>query len=1281
MKKKFSKIISLLLVLASLISLFTVFAYAESEPAQISDTETGGGSGSEEGSGTSVDLSAIELIYKRDFEEGWDYNNGFGAISNHNAYIDYEETATYKYNYFWRLEASASASAGVSSMTIGALRESGSVVQFKIKADDACNVGRIMYMTTAGGKTVSLLYISGTSLYAFVSGNPAYKICDLSNEWITVKMVFDWDATKTVSGGGTDTLFSCRVYYGDNGDYFDYTADYELSKDVGMKTLAIGFAASSADREGMSFCIDDLQIYQKVKEPLDLSGVEEYGSKINPLAAIVVDVQDGPGNKSTEQIINEALCMKVGVDSALIKNVKQSIAEYCTPEIVDGNVMVPLSLFLDFINYPYYIHGESYDITTGTSATYITIGRDTANVDGERIDLSVAPGYLTNAAGEQIPVIAAADIPRIFPGWLLAYDDMGLIIIYSGEASEDGEALIHRDTDLDVMLTIMKKFVFDTVTKDENGKDFDEVEDSYIATGAKVIEDVKNNSSVHPYIFANQDKFDNLNAIYTATENADEVARGYLETLVNKADEIYSEYALIDETTGAYLGIKADKIPVNVYDDGINPDGMAGNESAIPDTTDGYTPQGNLESVKIYSDPLVDLAFAYQVTGDAKYAELAYDISYALSQWRHWGPGDIQNCAAATGNFAIAFDWLYNYYVAEKGQDAVDALAAKLYQNGVKQGYNSSAGISCQFPRSVGGGDVYTTLNTYLNAFCSSNMIIGALALVGYDSYLADSSFLIGSNIQYLIANGLDQYAPDGSYAESALMWAQATNGFVKLIMALESAAGTTYGFEDTWGLDKTFYFACYIEDSDGKIWNYHEGGADGVVTGDILGIDTQMFNYAGRFLNDNTLIAIRKNQLEKGKAVTMFDMLFYPDGDVELEEELSLDYLMSGIHAFVSRSDWDDGALYTGLMGGSNDVYGGQLDSGNFIYRNEGVDWIVDLGSDNSEIYSYNGAYRNHHYRNNAEGQNVILVNTAQAALPYGQLTTGNGKITQTYSNEFGGYAILENKSAYGSTASYANRGLLVTNDRKTVVIQDEVSFPKFQELTWIAHTAAKIDIDETGTVAYLTGYDADGGEHILRATLVSSGEYTFKTEKADANLLDATYKNNDYKTNGGVYPYSRSEFQRLVINTKNVLTFNAAVVFEMVESTDDTTPVGYTWDYMTSWVPQQDGGADSSAVAKRDDAVKSDIIDEVIYLETYADLLGTAYTSDIDAFFRSLTKIAYTLKTYPVDTLVDLYMDSYNAYADYLNDYERYSKNINKAISGTINLTHAMTGFKTGK
>ena len=1270
MNKMFSKVLSAILILATLLSICSVLAFAAED-----------GSGDTTTNDTPVDLSQIDLIYNRNFEEGWDYNNGFSAISAHKAYIDYEETATYKYNYFWRVEATDTASAAASTLEIGAIRESGTVVQFKIKADDSCSLGRIMYMTTPGKKTVSLLYISGRTLYAFQSGAPAYKIGELTNDWLTVKLVFDWDASRTLADGTTDTLFKCRVYYGDDGAYFDYEANYEMSKDKGMKSLSIGLEKPTKDVNGMSYCIDDLQIYQKVKEPLDLSGVTDYGSKINPLAPVVVDIQDGPGNKSTEQIINEALCMKVGVSSALIKNKKTYIEDiYCVPENVDGNVMLPLNLLLDFIGYPFYEHGGSYDITTGTSATYITIGRDTANVDGERIALTVAPGYITNANGVSVPVIAAADFESIFPGWNLTYDDMGLIIIYQG-VSEDGGELINRETDLDVMLTIMKKFVFDTVTEDEDGNEFDEIEESYIATGEKVIADVIANATSRPYIFADKATFDKLSALYTSTNASDAKAKGYLTTLIGEADAIFAEYAIVDVNTGKYLGMLSSKKPANVYNDGKNPDPAILGDKTVADTTDGYEPAGTLVAIKAYSEHLFKLAFAYQITGNANYAELALGISRALGEWTHWGPADAESCATAVGNFAIAYDWLYNYYLSKQdGEQIVTELAGILYNKGVKHGYNASSGASCEFPRSIGGGDVYHTADTYINAVCSSNMIIGALALIGRTENVTECAFLIGNNFQNLIANGLDQYAPDGSYAESALMWADATNGLVKLIMALESAAGTTYGFDDMWGLDKTFYFACYIEDSDGKIWNYHEGGADGVVSGEILGVDTQMFNYASKFLSDPTLLAIRQNQLNKGKPVTIFDMLFYPDGDIELEEELALDYQMEGIHAFVSRSDWESGALYTGIMGGSNNVYGGQLDSGNFIYRNKGINWIIDLGSDNTAIYSYYGSYRNHHYRNNAEGQNVIVITSAQSAIPYGQLPGGSGIITSTFTNEHGSYAIIENTSAYGSTVSFANRGLLVTNDRKTVVIQDEMSFQKFQEVNWLVHTASSIQIDASGKVAYLTDTDPNGRTYILRATIVSNADYTFRTETCDpGRILDVTYKASDYKANGGEQPYSRASISRLVIRAKNVLNFNVAVAFEIVDTMDSDLAVGYQWNFMSAWNPSNNESSENvSNVVRRGTPVKNDITNEAIVLDMYAETFGTAYTENIDDFYYSLTKIAYTVKTYSIETLdTTTLMDAYSTYEEHLNTYEKYIKKVNGAVGSTINLARGMSGI----
>ena len=104
-----------------------------------------------------------------------------------------------------------------------------------------------------------------------------------------------------------------------------------------------------------------------------------------------------------------------------------------------------------------------------------------------------------------------------------------------------------------------------------------------------------------------------------------------------------------------------------------------------------------------------------------------------------------------TSNFAVSYDWLYNFYFEKFGQEGVDRLADIIYEKGVSQGYNVSSGGLCAYPKTAGGDDVYTTLKNNWNASCSSSMIIGALAISSYGKYEDVNSYLIGNNMQNLI--------------------------------------------------------------------------------------------------------------------------------------------------------------------------------------------------------------------------------------------------------------------------------------------------------------------------------------------------------------------------------------------------------------------------------------------------------------------------------------------------------------------------------------------------
>jgi hypothetical protein len=177
------------------------------------------------------------------------------------------------------------------------------------------------------------------------------------------------------------------------------------------------------------------------------------------------------------------------------------------------------------------------------------------------------------------------------------------------------------------------------------------------------------------------------------------------------------------------------------------------------------------------------------------------------------------------------------------------------------------------------------------------------------------------------------------------------------------------------------------------------------------------MFFFVGEMLGDSGLVSIRQQHLTSNvnrKNVTIYDMLYYPFDGIKDAAELPLDYHMDGIDAFVSRSSWEAGAMYTGLMGGLNNVNHGQIDSGNFIYHNKGIVWFMDLGSEQYNAYGYFGSSRNNYYRSNAEGQNVVCLVSDPENLAYGQYSGAGGDITATYVNEHGSYAHLDNTSVY---------------------------------------------------------------------------------------------------------------------------------------------------------------------------------------------------------------------------------------------------------------------------
>ena len=910
---------------------------------------------------------------------------------------------------------------------------------------------------------------------------------------------------------------------------------------------------------------------------------------------------------------------KVGAKSALANGTRKTFAE--APFIYEGEVYIPVS---------------ALTAVKGTPAG----GIETKN---------------------GISAVNLKNMSSAYSGFYGSISNMNLIAV-----STTQNFFTANTYTSDEQVALMKMFIYDAI--DVNG-----------STQLTPFDVNDMQSLDHPYLYANQTKFNELRAVYQAGqagEAVDEVLYAYLCNFADAAQRLYTQYAKIDEndnyvSMNTTVGLRRGHHDY-IYQIPYSTTGSGG----------GYDEGGRQSDAANHNSRIMELAFGYQITGNVNYAKLAYQYAIYIGQWEHWGPGHMLNAADAASPYAVAYDWLYDvwteleaagetylYYNGSSLETRTVSVAAieevlfthaivpayysiavptKLTEEQSSGGYKNKTGVGLPWQSAtagIGGYDYHTDPNNW-NAVCAAGFTIAALALVGkttstsdikidtnatdkvynattdFTTYLkytrtytegsgcnaeekseavdlslatatyqAYAEWLVNQNIYYLPLNGLGQYSPDGSYIESNGYWAYGTNNLYKMAAALTSTTGNDYGLLQGWGMEKTAYFALNTMSSDGLGYNFHDSNTIGAQ-------DTSMFMYLGSELGlgDKALAGIRRdlNATISGQRPSMYDILYYMDeaeiGEFEYPE---LQYYMEGIDGYVVRDGWnsEDGTLFGAFMGQENNFGHAQVDSGAFVYYNKGVRWFCDLGTEEYNAYEFwHQPYRARYYAMGPEGNNTVIIKGHESDTFFGQYLgdsdtrDAGGIITKTGSNDFGAFAVMNNTSAYKTSstnelASSAYRGMLLTNDHKTFVIQDQMSFNSAEDVAWVGHIAPGVEVmlSVDKTVAYLSD-----GKTSIKVTIVEdpgdSKGLTFRHAYCtdDEFLLDNTQSYDFSTSNGDETPNKDySSYQKLIIEASGVTSFNVAVVIEEVvlgTTMNDADGLGYTWTDMNSWNPTDD-------------------------------------------------------------------------------------------------------------
>ena len=864
------------------------------------------------------------------------------------------------------------------------------------------------------------------------------------------------------------------------------------------------------------------------------------------------------------------------VNYALVKGTRKALSETedLSPYQNDtGTMYIPVSIICDYMGASYTYDKESGAVAitlSNGSVAALTVGSMAWTLNGNAKDDFLIEVQQKNGT----PFLSILMVNGIFGTYNYYDSSMGLVIFDTKTVSGYSKTSSSWSSQVNTISSI----VMDR------------------PAGTEVLSDLEANtgSTTHPRLLINQEKFDDMRMTYNLGVIRDAYYNG-ISSQVKHGINCFNKYFAVNES--GEVEWKSEEMRVSVrqphylYDENGNrlvgvtkytyTDATTGEEITLELASglsgDGYD-YGGRSNVNTFTSMMKNLAFTWQITGEQKYADAFYLYAIELDKWEHWGEGHFLNVADGSYSYAIGFDWIYHAFDDEP--EKRDQMAEILYRKGMMKGYysikydttnykysswnsnNDNIDDVCDFSVSRAGKHAWRTIQRTNNwqTVCGGGMIVSALALAEYEEYQDECAYVIENYVKS-VENCLAQFAPDGSYPESPTYWEYCVETLMNTLVAFEESCGESYGYKDVVGLYESYYYAIGISDSDYNIWSYHDTSPT------TLG--ASYFYLASRVFDDPNLAAYRNGMIDRGWAMSLMDILYYDSSFKDLEFDAKLDYNFEGIYTATFRSSYDEDATYMGLHVGPTVHDHSDFDCGNFMLSMDGILWCGDPGSEDYNVDGFwetrEGGKRFKLYRKSLEGHSTIVIRSSE--LVHGQkwVQMSDSKasfptINTFYSDEEGGYAVSDMKGQYGSTCTSAYRGVLMTNSRRTVVLQDEITFSSATDLTWVLNLIGQIDIAKDGKS--LTTFVWDGNEKkTMRVTLLSDDEsLTFRKLKTYETVLSSTKT----KENSGDSRACDPE-QRIVIEANDVTNFNVAVVFEMLGHKDEV--VTYEKMPMSEW------------------------------------------------------------------------------------------------------------------
>ena len=520
---------------------------------------------------------------------------------------------------------------------------------------------------------------------------------------------------------------------------------------------------------------------------------------------------------------------------------------------------------------------------------------------------------------------------------------------------------------------------------------------------------------------------------------------------------------------------------------------------------------------------MVILGYAWQITGEEKYAERAKTEIEKVCSYDDWCTSHFLATAEMALAVSIGYDWLYDYL----DEDTKALMEEKVWEYAIYSALNDN--------------HWFTWSKNNWNSICYSGIGIACMTFFRYDIDSA-SEFLSMCYENMPIA--FENFTPDGVYAEGPGYSQSGMNSIVFFVATSKNYLGTDYGLSDIDGFKELGKFPVYITTPTG-VFNFGDNKDRMCFTPALhwyaseydssLLACYQMWDVAGVF-TPNTSTDTERNGKGKEDALSLlwYDRSYTAENADFSDEALALKLGSDvGQELVLLRSAYlDKNATFAGIKGGYNYTNHGDLDIGTFVFDSMGERWAEELGPGAYDAPNYflnlpaGGRWKN--YCKRAEGQNTLVINPKMTVED--QYALARASFSSFEETADGGRCSLKMTDAYRMNGVIsAVRDFELYDNSSSLKITDKVICAVPSEIYWFMHTKADIKISEDGKTAILTI-----GDKQLKAS--SLGDGTFSVMKAEA-LRGAYEYDDDY-----------ADIQKLTVKLDGVYKADICITLEPI-------------------------------------------------------------------------------------------------------------------------------------